>query len=265
MLNHNKTYTVYRHVSPNGKQYVGITCKNHKDRWNGGRGYISNHHFWSAIIQYGWNNFQHEVLASGLSCDEAIEMEKRLIAEYNLTDPQYGYNITAGGEQGCGALSKEVRARAAVKRSQSWQDYNVTKRRYLTFNRDRGKVYRSYLDQSTIEEDWLDYDPLNPYCGENICKNIYLRKAERYFRKHYKNGKDIKEIELPLVTYGLESDLENLLYHIDEYDEGLFDTEHNVVVSISKEGPIMRHYDYVLCPDGKKHKVFDREDIEQLL
>ena len=51
----------------------------------------------------------------------------------------------------------------------------------------------------------------------------------------------------------------------EEYDEQVFDDCEKVAVINSKKGDHMNHYDYVLCPDGKKKKIYSREDIEQLL
>lgn len=61
MLNKDKLYTVYRHISPNGKAYVGITSKSVKDRWQNGKGYWFNKHFTAAINKYGWDSFKHEI------------------------------------------------------------------------------------------------------------------------------------------------------------------------------------------------------------
>ena len=61
MLNNKKTYTVYCHTSPSGKRYVGITCKSLNSRWQNGKGYLYNKHFYSAIQKYGWENFKHEI------------------------------------------------------------------------------------------------------------------------------------------------------------------------------------------------------------
>lgn len=93
-------YTVYKHISPSGKQYIGITSIDVESRWNNGNGYRNNSYFTNAIKKYGWNNFQHIVLYKNLSKDEACEIEKRLIKELDLTNPSKGYNLTFGGEHG---------------------------------------------------------------------------------------------------------------------------------------------------------------------
>ena len=64
-------YTLYRHVAPNGKMYVGITSKKPEYRWENGNGYEANQHFTRAIKKYGWDNFKHEILLTNLSEEDA--------------------------------------------------------------------------------------------------------------------------------------------------------------------------------------------------
>lgn len=95
-----KTWTVYVHRNKiNGKRYVGITCKAKPEhRWNNGRGYQENPHFYSAIQKYGWDNFDHLIIVSGVNELEAKNLEKHLIRSFDTQDAQYGYNMTSGGE-----------------------------------------------------------------------------------------------------------------------------------------------------------------------
>lgn len=44
----------------------------------------------------------------------------------------------------------------------------------------------------------------------------------------------------------------------------MFNILTKVAVMNSKEGDHINHYDYVLCPDGKKRKIYSFEDIEKL-
>jgi len=91
-------YYVYMHIAPNNKKYVGITKQNPTSRWKNGYGYTSSPHFYNAILKYGWDNIEHIILASNLSLENACEMEKELIAKYNLTNRENGYNECYGGE-----------------------------------------------------------------------------------------------------------------------------------------------------------------------
>ena len=67
-------------------------------RWANGKGYKGNVHFWNAICKYGWDSFTHEIIVSMVSKEDAAEKERELIAKYKSNNPEYGYNITAGGE-----------------------------------------------------------------------------------------------------------------------------------------------------------------------
>lgn len=91
-------YTIYLHRNKiNNKVYVGQTCQSLEKRWNDGKGYKTSPHFYSAIEKYGWDNFEHEILQSGLLADEADRLEKYYISFYNSQNPLYGYNILSGG------------------------------------------------------------------------------------------------------------------------------------------------------------------------
>lgn len=91
-------YTVYMHVTrANGKKYIGISI-NPVQRWANGRGYYRNKHFTDAIIKYGWDNFDHMILHTGLSKDEACKIEQSLIRQHKTQDKRFGYNLTSGGE-----------------------------------------------------------------------------------------------------------------------------------------------------------------------
>lgn len=64
------TYTVYKHTSPNGKVYIGITKLSVERRWQEGKNYKTSNHFNNAIKKYGWDNIKHEILFTGLSRSE---------------------------------------------------------------------------------------------------------------------------------------------------------------------------------------------------
>lgn len=76
--------------------YIGITQRAPNKRFKYGNGYKDNEYFWQAIEKYGWNNFKHEILYSGLSKEIACTTEIELIAKYNSTNRKYGYNIALG-------------------------------------------------------------------------------------------------------------------------------------------------------------------------
>ena len=93
-----KTYIIYKHTTPSNKVYIGLTSRNPILRWNNGNGYRKNIHFFRAIMKYGWSNIKHEILYTDLTEEEAKRKEIELIAKYNATDLNFGYNITKGGD-----------------------------------------------------------------------------------------------------------------------------------------------------------------------
>lgn len=100
MAIYNDTYCVYIHTNKiNGKKYVGQTINgnNPNKRWDNGRGYEHCIRFFNAIKKYGWDNFEHEIIASNLTAKEADNFERTLIAKLNTTNPEIGYNIELGG------------------------------------------------------------------------------------------------------------------------------------------------------------------------
>lgn len=112
MIIYNDTYCVYAHINTiNGKIYIGQTKRgyNPNKRWNNGNGYKDNEHFWRAIQKYGWDNFDHEIIASNLTADEANHFEELLIEKLGTMNPERGYNLRSGGENNL--PSEETRKR----------------------------------------------------------------------------------------------------------------------------------------------------------
>lgn len=102
---------VYKHTNKiNGKCYIGIVLGGRKpeQRWGiGGKNYLGNkqYKFARAILKYGWNNFEHEILFTGLTVEEAKEKEKELIQKYDSF--HNGYNSTLGGDGSTGLKHSE--------------------------------------------------------------------------------------------------------------------------------------------------------------
>lgn len=91
-------FSVYIHTFPNGKRYVGITSRDPETRWKRGKNYRNNIYLTRAFEKYGWDNVQHEIVARGLTKEEAEAKERMLIAFFGSNKPENGYNITSGGE-----------------------------------------------------------------------------------------------------------------------------------------------------------------------
>lgn len=93
----NNLYFVYVHTNKiNGKKYIGITRQLPERRWKKGAGYDKTY-FGNAIKKYGWDCFEHEILAAGLTKEEACKMEIDLILKNKSNVREFGYNISEGG------------------------------------------------------------------------------------------------------------------------------------------------------------------------
>lgn len=102
-----KNYTVYIHKClENGRAYVGVTSLLPEKRWANGRGYKKNRYFWSAIQKHGWDGFEHIIYKTGLSAKAAYKLECKLIAELETHNPEYGYNLSTGGEQAARGINR---------------------------------------------------------------------------------------------------------------------------------------------------------------
>lgn len=98
------SFFVYVHTCPNGKKYVGQTSQTKPEyRWKNGEGYKHNPHFYRAIKKYGWGNIDHYVFKTK-STSLMNFWEKILIYHYKSKDPDYGYNMTEGGEGSIGRI-----------------------------------------------------------------------------------------------------------------------------------------------------------------
>ena len=85
-------YLVYKHTSPDGKVYIGITQNHPQTRWNEGGGYEKQTRFYKAIQKYGWVNFKHEIIDAGLTEKEAKDIENEQIIICKSYLKEYGYN-----------------------------------------------------------------------------------------------------------------------------------------------------------------------------
>ena len=95
-------YKVYCYTGGNGKKYIGLTgCSLYERAGKDGINYCNygwKTKFSNAIKKYGFNFFTAEILVDNLTLEEACELERKYIKEYDTV--RNGYNTTWGGE-GC--------------------------------------------------------------------------------------------------------------------------------------------------------------------
>lgn len=110
--------------------YFGITKNNPLARWANGKGYRNQTVFWRAIQKYGWENFNHIILYTNLSKEEAKNIEISLIAQYKTNcnkykNPTYGYNATDGGD------STNVRPLTEKEKQQHRESARLTRAKHI--------------------------------------------------------------------------------------------------------------------------------------
>ena len=149
---YNDTYCVYVHINKiNGKKYVGKTINGNRpnQRWDNGNGYKNCTYFWRAIQKYGWDNFEHEIIASNLTSYEADNFEILLIEKLKTNNKEYGYNLTLGGK---GTAGYHISEESKVKRNQTMSKY-FSDPDYIRRMRDvapKRSVYQFSLDGTLV-------------------------------------------------------------------------------------------------------------------
>lgn len=139
------------HRSPVNKYYIGITCRSTIKRWHlDGSGYKAQPKFYNAILKYGWDNFEHTIIAENLSQEEACKLEQDLIIKY---DSKYnGYNSDDGGDGSFGhVVSDNTRAKmASIKKGKPLTEKQIMASKnkkglfpIYVFTLD-GKLYKKY-------------------------------------------------------------------------------------------------------------------------
>ena len=181
-------FTLYMQTVPNGKRYIGITRRNPKDRWNGGSGYSSNEEFHEDIKKYGWNNIKHEILKSGMSQKEAEEWEVRMIAHYDTTNPEKGYNFSKGGmyggSGGSARLINKLKSRSASPNSkpcmcvENGRRYNSVAEAARDMRLPRGGIDMSCMTNGVREVRKYHFVYIGSEAHREVGRQQVLRDAE---------------------------------------------------------------------------------------
>lgn len=185
------SYTVYMHINKiNNKKYIGLTGYSLDERWKNGKGYSKDTPFGQAIEKYGWDNFDHQILFSNLTLDEAAKKEQDLIDEYHtyLDDPLcWGYNATRGGEGHSKVRHEEV--------TSLWEQGYSTKQIGQKLGVDRntaGRILQNYENYSTKESVERGYEqrivtnsrPVSQYDLNGNFIATYLSMSDAYEAIH---------------------------------------------------------------------------------
>lgn len=213
----------------NKKIYVGQTNNLDRRMQEHKHDERNNHPIHNAIKKYGWENFEVSVLYYGVNYNE---IEKEYIKLYKSNRKEYGYNITAGGQDSSGennpqsklsqsdvyqiisdlkgnnsieCIAKKYRTTVKTIRNInagiSWRigslQYPIRKRKLKILNNEEVKEIISLLkDANNSIEGIADMFNIKPYIVLNINKgNTYRLDSEIYpIREIGIPGRDIERI-----------------------------------------------------------------------
>lgn len=238
-----KTKIIYKITNKlNDKCYIGQTyslIKNneelgHLKRWNE---HISDTkrckccpRFHNAIIKYGKDNFEVEVLLYA-SEDEIDDYEILLISLYGSNKKSYGYNITEGGK-GVKCSDEDIRIKISL--AQGGIDMNI--RECYRFNKlvgyrvsrkENGKHIQKYF---TSQKNSVDD---NYKFAKDFLNSII--KKEPYFNNHYN-----RTTQLP----------KNIVYYKDKTTKEI----RGYTVQIIKN-KILHRKNFVTCANTMEEKL----------
>lgn len=163
-------YTVYKHTSPSGKVYIGITKRKPEYRWNKGKGYRKDQLlFYRAIKKYGWDNFTHEILYTGLSEKDAKNIEISLIRQYKSLG--MSYNITDGEDGGRGLHNKRKKMsdETKLKMSKSRKGLLEGNKNPMYGRHETNPAYGKFGKEHPASKKVYQYDLLGNFIKEWSC------------------------------------------------------------------------------------------------
>lgn len=224
-------FYVYRHTSPSGKCYIGITCQEPEYRWgnNGCRyterkrdGQLKHPKFANAILKYGWDNFQHEILHENLTKEEACALEQKYIAiykqggkSYNLSDGgegNWGYKFTEeqrkrmseaqkGKKQSPETIAKRVAKNTGKKRSDEQKE--KTSKKVLQYTKDLQLVAEYFGIREASRQTGINSSHITDCCNKKPNRKsaggyvwVYEGDVPEKFFKEHRSRKRIGQYDL---------------------------------------------------------------------
>jgi group I intron endonuclease len=159
---------VYLHTNlQNGKVYVGQTWQSPVRRWGVQQSSAlqktaTSRYLNSAIRKYGWQNFEHQILAETENQARLDNLEKVWIILLQSRNAKFGYNLQAGGSKG--RQSEETRK--IISEYQKTHE-NAGRFRLGTPPPNKGKIFRH---RGSFGQGHAPYcNHLGGFNGGNIC------------------------------------------------------------------------------------------------
>lgn len=183
-------YKIYKLTLPNGKAYVGMTRQELKKRWENGKGYKDSQVFSKALAKVEWSDVKKEVLAMTDSKDKAEELEMFYIAKFNLTNPEFGYNVDNGGNRK-GTHSEATKRKISEKNKGkivSEETRRKLRERNLDLVGEKNPFYGKHHSEK-VKEAQSERMKGNQFFKEHHHSDEFKKMKSRQMREKYGNGK----------------------------------------------------------------------------
>lgn len=216
---------VYLHTNKiTNQKYVGITLNSAAEkRWREGKGYETQYFGKAGVAVYGWDGFEHEVLADELSPATAATLECLLIKELETTNPKYGYNTSEGKifsdsyEEAQKILREVIENNPFLLRRTQIEAGALPTERNFTLDPVSIKTVKASttISSSSLGSVWNYFDScIMSCCLTNDKSNTSFLICGKDYFSFVEKGE--------IILYPFESS--SLSYNIDKYDprEGVF-------------------------------------------
>ena len=198
------SFSIYKLTSPSGKIYIGQT-RNLKKRFAAYRNAncIKQHKLYNAILKYGWEAFNVELLftASVISQESLNELETYYISKYDAVNS--GYNCVAVGNSQRGLkFSEESKLKCSTSAKKRAVDFPVKRKLYPEFA----------LDAAGLSKKVIPTTFKNPTSDWEVQCSLYYKHLHRYDKNSLSKlstGAKSKIRDTSLITEALEFYLKN--------------------------------------------------------
>ena len=233
-----RKYCVYKHTSPNGKVYIGLTGQKPELRWMNGNGYTGSNHFDNAIKKYGWKNMESEILHDNLTREEACEVEIEEIRKHKATDENYGYNLRYGGES-------NVPTQETINKI---IESNVANGNWVGF--EEARAIREDYNSSTLTQKQL----ANKYgVSRGLIRDVVNNYT--YYDENFKNTREIQQLTPELAKQLREEFSEDvpMSYYAKKYKS----SKENIMLVVRNKLWYDENYIVALPPRNKNKDIVE--------
>jgi group I intron endonuclease len=169
----------------NNKVYIGLTTCTLEYRWGRhvteSKNPNNNKHLYKSMRKYGLDEFKIEIIEDGIDdFKELGEKERFYIKQYNSTDPNFGYNLTPGGERNQWDSNPSAKL--------TFEDVYEIREIYSQKIYSLSEVYKLYSDKiskSGFQKVW------EGTTWEGVHSDVYSKENIEYYKdlRKFKKGR----------------------------------------------------------------------------